>query len=53
MSSWAFSAISHAHGVTTLTLASGSTTHAFDFVGDYTHKNFHITAGTTTFIKYA
>jgi hypothetical protein len=39
--------------VTTLTLASGSTTHGFDFVGDYTQGDFTITPGTTTTIKYA
>jgi hypothetical protein len=52
--SWAFSAISHSHagGVTTLTLASGSTTHAFEFVGDYTRSEFHVTPGTTTKIGY-
>ena len=50
---WAFSGISHAGGVTTLTLASGSTTHAFEFVGDYTRSEFHITPGTTTNITYA
>ena len=53
LGSWAFSAISHAHGVTALTLASGSTTHGFEFVGDYTRSEFHITPGTTTTIKYA
>ena len=36
--SWAFSGISEAGGVTTLTLASGSTTHGFEFVGDYTRE---------------
>ena len=51
--SWAFSSISHAHGVTALTLARGSTTHGFEFVGDYTPSNFSITPGTTTTIKYA
>ena len=50
---WAFSAISHAGGVTTLTLHHGSTTHGFEFVGDYTRSEFHITPGTTTTIKYA
>ena len=40
-------------GVTTLTLASGSTTHGFEFVGDYTQNNFTITSGTTTKIGHA
>ena len=51
--SWAFSSISETGGVTTLTLASGSTTHGFEFVGDYTQSDFTITPGTTTTIKYA
>ena len=51
--SWAFSTISHAHGVTTLTLASGSTKHGFEFIGDYAQSNFSITSGTTTKITYA
>ena len=51
--SWAFSAISEAAGVTTLTLASGSTMHGFEFAGDYTQSNFTIASGTTTKIRYA
>jgi len=51
--SWAFSAISHAGGVTTLTLARGSTTHGFEYVGDYAQSNFSIIPGTTTTIGYA
>jgi hypothetical protein len=51
--SWAFSSISEAGGLTTLTLASGSTTHGFEFVGDYTQGDFTITPGTTTKIAYA
>ena len=47
------SAISQTGGVTTLTLAGGSTTHDFEFVGDYTQSNFDITAETTTKITYA
>ena len=38
--SWAFSSISEAGGLTTLTLASSSTTHGFQFVGDYTEGEF-------------
>jgi hypothetical protein len=51
--SWAFSAISQSGGVTTLTLASGSTTQGFEFVGDYTQSEFAIASGSTTTIKYA
>ena len=47
---WAFSALSHASGVTTLTLAEGATRHAFDFVGDYSRREFHITSGEITTI---
>jgi hypothetical protein len=39
--------------VTTLTLASGSTTHAFEFVGNYAQSNFSITSGTSTKIGFA
>ena len=49
---WAFSGISEARGVTTLSLASGSTTHGFEFVGDYAQSNFTITRGTTTKIGF-
>jgi hypothetical protein len=38
--------------MTTLTLVSGSTTHAFEFAGDYGQSNFSITSGTTTKIAY-
>jgi hypothetical protein len=51
--SWAFSAISEAAGITTLTLANGSTTHGFEFVGDYTQSDFSITPKATTKIGYA
>jgi large repetitive protein len=44
---WAFSALSHASGVTTLTLAEGATRHAFEFVGDYTRREFHISSGVS------
>jgi fibronectin-binding autotransporter adhesin len=50
--SWAFSTISDVDGVTTLTLASTSTTHSFEFVGNYMESNFHITSGATTTIRY-
>ncbi len=53
LGSWAFSGISETAGVTTLTLAKGSTTHGFEFVGDYTQSDFSITSGTTTKIGYA
>jgi hypothetical protein len=46
--SWAFSSISETGGLTTLTLASGSTTHGFEFVGDYTQGDFTIASATTT-----
>ena len=46
--SWAYSSISEAGGLTTLTLASGATTHGFQFVGDYTQGDFAIKSGTTT-----
>ena len=49
---WAFSALSHASGVTTLTLAEGATRHAFDFVGDYTRREFHISSGSITKVTY-
>lgn len=52
LGSWAFSGISQASGVTTLTLMSGATTHGFEFGGDYTQSNFSITPGTTTKIGY-
>ena len=50
--SWAFSGISEAAGVTTLTLASGSTKHGFEFVGNFTQNDFSITSGTTTKIGH-
>ena len=51
--SWAFSAIAHAGDVTTLALAKGATTHAFEFAGDYTRSDFSITPGKTTTIGFA
>jgi hypothetical protein len=53
LGSWAFSGISPAGGVTTLTLARGSTTHAFEFGGDYAQSDFSITPGKTTTIGFA
>ena len=50
--SWAFSGISDVAGVTTLTLASGATTHAFDFVGNYAQGDFKITSGATSTITH-
>jgi hypothetical protein len=52
LGSWAFSGISEAGGLTTLTLASGATTHAFEFVGDYTQGDFKITSGSTSTITH-
>ena len=49
---WAFSALSHASGVTTLTLAEGATRHAFEFVGDYTRREFNIGSGSITKVTY-
>ena len=43
--SWLFSALSHASGMTTLTLESGTTKHAFEFAGDYSRSEFRITQG--------
>ena len=51
--SWHFSGISHAGDVTTLTLAKGSTTHGFEFAGDYSRSEFHIASGTATTIGFA
>ncbi len=53
LGSWHSSGISETAGVTTLTLAKGSTTHAFEFVGDYTQDDFSIIKGKTTTIGYA
>jgi hypothetical protein len=53
LGSWAFSGISQAGETTTLTLAKGSTTHAFEFAGDYTQNDFSITPGKTTTIGFA
>jgi hypothetical protein len=50
---WAFSALSHTSGMTTLTLAEGATRHAFEFVGDYTRREVHIAPGKITTIKFA
>jgi hypothetical protein len=52
--SWAFSGFSENSGGTlaTLTLVNGATTHAFDFVGDYTQGDFKITSGTTSTITH-
>jgi hypothetical protein len=52
--SWAFSGFSENSGGTlaTLTLVNGATTHAFDFVGDYTQGDFKITSGATSTITH-
>ncbi len=50
--SWAFSSLSETGAMTTLTLASGSTTHGFEFLGDYAQSDFSIVSGTTTKITY-
>jgi hypothetical protein len=49
--SWAFDALSHAGDMTTLTLHHHTTTHAFEFVGDYTRSEFEIHSGPVTTIK--
>jgi hypothetical protein len=36
----------------TLTLVNGTTTHAFDFVGDYSQGDFKITSGATSTITH-
>ena len=38
--------------MTTLTLASGATKHAFTFAGDYAQGDFHIASGATTVITH-
>ena len=38
--------------MTTLTLISGATKHAFEFVGDYAQSDFKITPGATTIISH-
>jgi fibronectin-binding autotransporter adhesin len=53
LGSWDFSSISPGADVTTLTLAKGSTTHAFEFAGDYTQSEFSFTPGKTTTIGFA
>jgi hypothetical protein len=54
LGSWAFSSFSENSGgaLATLTLVSGTTKHAFDFVGDYTQGDFKITSGATSTITY-
>ena len=51
---WRFSGFSENSGGTlaTLTLVNGTTTHAFDFVGDYTRGDFKITSGATSTITH-
>ena len=54
LGSWAFSSFSENSSGTlaTLTLASGATKHAFDFVGGYTQGDFKIVSGATSTITY-
>ena len=54
LGSWKSSSFSENSGGTlaTLTLASGATKHAFDFVGDYTQGDFKITSGATSTITF-
>ena len=51
---WTFSSFSENTSGTmgTLTLASGSTKHAFEFVGDDMQGDFKITSGATSTITY-
>jgi len=54
LGSWKISSFSETgNTLATLTLASGATTHAFDFVGGYTRGDFKITSGATSTITYA
>jgi hypothetical protein len=55
LGNWGFSSFSENAGGTlgTLTLASGTTKHAFEFVGDFTPGSFHITPGATAVITHA
>jgi hypothetical protein len=50
--SWAFSALSQSAGFTQLTLHRGLTTHAFDFVGDYSRSGFQIQSGKISTITF-
>jgi hypothetical protein len=54
LSSWAFSGFSENSGGTlaTLALVKGTTTHAFEFVGDYAQSDFKITTGATSTITH-
>ena len=51
---WAFSSFSENSAGTlgTLTLASGASDHAFNFIGDYTASDFKIASGATTTIGH-
>jgi hypothetical protein len=55
LGNWTLSGFSENPGGTlaTLTLDSGTTKHAIEFVGDYTASDFHIASGATTVITYA
>jgi hypothetical protein len=54
LGSWTYSSFSENSGGTlaTLTLASGATKHAFDFVGSYAQGDFKITSGATSTITF-
>jgi hypothetical protein len=54
LGNWTLSSFSENSGGTlgTLTLASGTTTHAFEFVGNFTQGSFHIASGATTVITH-
>jgi hypothetical protein len=48
LGSWRLSHFGEVSGIGELTLASGTATHTFDFVGDFKKKSFNIVSGTTT-----
>ncbi len=52
LGSWTYSSFSEVGGVGELTLASGVTKHAFDFVGNFTTSSFNIASGATTVITH-
>ena len=54
LGNWTLSGFSENAGGTlgTLTLASGTTKHAFDFVGDFTQGSFNIVSGATTVVTH-
>jgi hypothetical protein len=51
---WAFHKLTNPTSTTHLTLTMGATTHTFDFIGTFSHRDFAIAPGaTTTTIKFA